>query len=116
MGLAIFPGGVSGWGILTGASGGYIFGYLVASTVVGFLAQSGWDKKFNSSVYAMLIGHLLIYLPGLLWLRVFQNDWQATLELGLLPFLSGDLIKILILGCLLPVGWKCVELSKKLLN
>ena len=113
MGLAIFSGAVSGWDVLTGASGGYIFGYLVASTVVGFLAQSGWDKQFNSSVYAMLIGHLVIYLPGLFWLRVYTSDWASTLELGLLPFLSGDLIKVLILACLLPAGWKLVEFSKK---
>ncbi|MCA9839860.1 MAG: biotin transporter BioY [Trueperaceae bacterium] len=114
MGLEVFAGGLSGWRILTGASGGYIFGYLVASTVVGFLAQSGWDRKFNSTVYAMLIGHLLIYLPGLLWLKVSTPSWKTTLELGLLPFISADLIKVLILACLLPFSWKLVDLSKKL--
>ena len=74
----------SGWSVITSASGGYIVGFLVAAAVTGALAERGWDKRFSSSVGAMLTGNVVIYLIGLPWLAVVLNtNLEKTLEYGL---------------------------------
>src|SRR6187549_419038 len=42
----------SGWDVLTGASGGYIVGFVLAAAASGFLAERGWDRRFSSSIGA----------------------------------------------------------------
>lgn len=113
MGLAVFSASRSGWAMLTGATGGYLLGFALAVVVVGLLVQRNWDKGFSSSVFALLIANVFIYLPGLLWLRRFMVDWPSTLEAGLLPFISGDLIKILLIASLLPASWKLLARTRR---
>src|SRR5439155_17653730 len=54
IGLPFFAGGTHGWSILTvsklGASGGYLFGFVAAALVVGYLAERGWDRSVRSSI------------------------------------------------------------------
>ena len=51
-----------------GPTGGYLIGFVVAAAVTGMLAERKWDRKFPSSLAAMLTGNVLIYVPGLIWL------------------------------------------------
>ena len=106
LGLGVFSGGASGLAALSGTTAGYLFGFLLAATVVGFLAERGWDRHFGLTALAMLIGNLLIYVPGLLWLNQFAPDTGTTLQWGLLPFIPGDVIKLLVATALLPTAWK----------
>ena len=103
-GLNVFSSG-SGWSYLTGATGGYLFGYLLAAALVGYLAQRGWDRRFSTTALAMLLGNILIYIPGLLWLSQIMPSAQATLEAGLIPFIPGDVIKLFLASSLLPTAW-----------
>lgn len=105
-GMGVFTGAASGWAYMTGATGGYLIGFLAAATVVGFLADRGWDKRFSLTVAAMFIGTAIIYAFGLLWLKQFAPDWQTTFMWGLTPFVAGDLVKILISASILPLAWK----------
>jgi biotin transport system substrate-specific component len=96
--------------IVLGATGGYLFGFLLASGIVGRLAELGWDRNLRGSVAAMLIASAAIYLVGLPWLAVAAHlDIATTLEFGLWPFIPGDIVKLLVAAGLLPIGWRLVS-------
>jgi biotin transport system substrate-specific component len=109
-GAPVFADASHGWAVFTGASGGYLLGMPLAAALTGYLAEHGWDKKFSSSVSAMLTGNVLIYLCGLPWLAVVLNtNLEKTLEYGLYPFVPGDLFKLYIAAAALPGAWKLVQ-------
>jgi len=100
----------SGWDVLTSANGGYIVGFVLAAAASGFLAERGWDRRFSSSIGAMLTGNVIIYLVGLPWLAVVLNtNLEQTLEDGLYPFVPGDLFKLYCAAALLPAAWRGVK-------
>lgn len=106
-GAPIYADGSHGWAVVSGATGGYLIGFVVAATLTGALAERGWDRRFSSSVAAMLSGNVVIYLIGLSWLAVDLNtSLEKTLELGLYPFIVGDLLKLYLAAALLPTAWK----------
>jgi biotin transport system substrate-specific component len=90
------------------ASGGYILGFIVAAAVVGFLAERGWDRGAWVQV-AMLLGSAAVYVPGVLWLKhELHVSFSKSLELGLYPFIPGDLMKLLLAATVLPSAWVLV--------
>ena len=108
-GLPVYADRSHGLAEVTGATGGYLVGFVVAGAVVGWLAQRKWDRRFSSAVAAMLTGTVIIYALGLVWLRHDQGlDWATTLEYGLYPFVLGDLLKLYLAGALLPGAWRLV--------
>jgi biotin transport system substrate-specific component len=99
----------SGWDVITSASGGYIVGFVLAAAAAGLLAEHGWDRRFSSSIGAMLTGNVIIYLVGLPWLAVVLNtNLEKTLEYGLYPFVPGDMFKLYLAAALLPAAWRVV--------
>jgi biotin transport system substrate-specific component len=106
-GAPVYADGSHGWAVVSGATGGYLIGFVVAATLTGTLAERGWDRRFSSSVAAMLSGNVVIYLVGLSWLAVdLGTSLEKTLELGLYPFIVGDLLKLYLAAALLPTAWK----------
>ena len=88
------------------ASGGYLWGFLLAAALVGWLARHGWDRSFRSSVSAMFFGELVIYACGIPWLmHALGVDVQTALTYGLYPFVVGDTIKLLLAAGALPLAW-----------
>ncbi len=61
---------------------------------------------------AMLIGNVLIYMPGLLWLHQLTTGLAQTLEWGLWPFLIGDAVKLALGALILPLAWKAVGTAR----
>ncbi len=100
---------------LTGATGGYLWGFVLASGLVGWLSRHGWDRSIRSSISAMLLGSIMIYAVGLPWLHHALAlagqplTWQATLDAGLYPFLIGDTVKLLLAAGLLPLAWRALR-------
>jgi biotin transport system substrate-specific component len=111
VGLPVFQSGTSGWSELSGASGGYLVGMLVAAAFVGALAERKWDRTLSTSVSAMLTGSVIIYVFGLAWLyhELPNATFDSTLHAGLYPFVVGDLIKLYLAGALLPGAWALVR-------
>ncbi len=105
--------GNHGWDVLTGPTGGYIVGFVLAAVLTGWLAERRWDRRFSSAVAAMLSGNVVIYLVGLPWLSVkLDTGLEKTFELGLYPFVVGDLLKLYLAGALLPGAWRLVQRFK----
>jgi biotin transporter BioY len=109
-GLAGIPWFSRGGGIsyLMSPTFGYIIGFVLAASVVGFLCERGFDRKIDSAILAMFLGNVLIYFPGLLWLSKFVG-FGKVLEIGLYPFIIGDIIKLFLAALILPLGWKLLR-------
>lgn len=104
MGLPVFANGAAGFAYLTGPTGGYLVGFVFAAFLVGWLAERGWDRHIGLTVVAMLLGNLVIYTFGIMWFT-FVLDFERALSLAVLPFIPGDIIKIIMAALLLPSGW-----------
>jgi biotin transport system substrate-specific component len=110
VGAPVYAGGEGGWEWFTGATGGYLVGFVVAAALTGWLAEQQWDRRFASAVAALLSGNIVVYLFGLPWLaRVLDTGFERTLELGLYPFVVGAVLKLYLAGALLPGAWRLVE-------
>ena len=107
IGLPVFAHG-GGLIILFGPTGGYLFGFLIASIVVGFLAERGWDKSVVLTFITITIGTLIIYLFGIIWLS-YLKDLNTAIVFGLLPFITPDILKICLGTCLVSAGWEVSE-------
>jgi biotin transport system substrate-specific component len=90
-----------------GATGGYLFGMLLASLLLGYLADRKADQKFLTSYPALLLGEVTIFGFGLIWLHNSLNlSWSATIAAGFTPFIIGEVLKIAIVGTSLPLIWR----------
>ena len=67
-GMPVFSSGLGGISAIATASGGYIFGFILAAYVVGWFAERGWDRS-RGIVFPMLLANAVIYVPGLIWLH-----------------------------------------------
>lgn len=112
LGLPVFQGTPEkglGLAYMMGPTGGYLAGFFIAALVCGKLAEYGWDRRFSSMALGMVLGNAIIYASGLAWLGSLIGWDKPVLEYGMLPFLVGDLIKIVIAVALVPTVWKRVN-------
>ncbi len=92
------------------ATGGYLVGMLVASLVLGYLADRKADQKFLTSYPALLLGEVVIFGFGLTWLHnSLDLSWSATIAAGFTPFIIGEILKIAIVGTSLPLIWRKIS-------
>jgi len=100
---------------LLGPTGGYLMAYPLAAFVTGYLAERGFDRRYVTSVVAMVAGLIVIYAAGVLWLGLFARTPEgappgvsAAFFLGVSPFVVPDLIKLAIAAGLVPAVWRLV--------
>ena len=106
VGLPFFAEGKGGTAVLLGPSGGYLIGFLLAATIVGRLAELGWDRRLGGALAMMLIGSFVIYAVGLPWLSYTRHLSTAeTVADGLTPFLLWDAAKLVVAAGIFPVAW-----------
>ena len=123
LGLPFFAGGAGGWASVVGPSGGYIWGFVLAAALVGYLAERGWDRNVLRTAAALFLGNVVLYVPGLIWLALFYagpgqeyiaaagatTAWGASINAGLLPFLLGDALKLALAASLVPAIWSLLH-------
>ncbi|MBI4722242.1 MAG: biotin transporter BioY [Candidatus Stahlbacteria bacterium] len=91
LGIPIFACGIG----LLGPTGGYLIGFIVASTVVGAIIRH--KSSFNWIIFSMIVGTGIIYLFGILQLGLFlPTGFKTVISLGILPFIPGDIAKLCI--------------------
>ncbi|MBC8257656.1 MAG: biotin transporter BioY [SAR324 cluster bacterium] len=113
LGLPVFSGGKGGLIVFMGPTAGYLVGFFLAATACGWFAERGFDRSYAKLFAALLIGNILLYASGLVWLGSLIGWDKPVLELGLYPFVLGDLLKIAMAVLLLPSAWKLVDWLKK---
>ena len=115
-GLPVFSGtpekGI-GLAYMLSTTGGYLLGFVLAAGFVGYLAERGWDKGPVKTAAAMLIGNIVIYIPGLFWLGSVVGWDKPVLAWGLTPFLAGDALKLVLAAVLMPTLWKLLANLKQ---
>jgi len=103
VGVPWFAGMTSGIGILFGASGGFLVGFVLAALVVGHLSDRYVRVRSFMPMLTLLLfaNFILIYVPGVIGLAAFMYVANGTvpgvwtlLAMGVLPFVIGDLVKI----------------------
>ena len=106
IGLPFFAEGKGGLSVILGVRGGYLIGFIAAGAVVGRLAELGWDRRIGGALGAMLVGSVVIYAIALPWLKVVTG-WSVdeTIQKGLMPFLLGDALKLVLAAVLFPAAW-----------
>ncbi len=105
LGLPVFAGPVAGLAYMSGPTGGYLIGFIAAAWIVGRLAERGWERRFSTTVAAMTLGTAAIFVCGMGRLAALGGPLYAVVE-GLLPFIAGAIVKIILAAALLPSGWK----------
>ena len=113
IGLPVFAGGKGGMIVLMGPTAGYLYGFFLAAVACGWFAERGFDRSYLKLIVPLLTGNILLYTSGLIWLGNFIGWDKPVLELGLYPFIPGDLMKIALVAVLLPTVWKYVERMKQ---
>lgn len=98
IGLPVFANNGSPMGIarIIGPTGGYLAGYLLGALVAGCIA--GFLRQESVAAWRIALaaaaGVLVVYLPGLAWLKITLDlDWKETLIIGFIPFIGGDALK-----------------------
>ena len=106
LGLPVFAGGTGGIAKFAGPTGGYLVGYLPAVFAVGVISQMGGKKgkiRFTMDIFAGIVGVMLIFICGVPWLKIVLGvDWGKAFSLGMLPFLIGDVLKVIVAASLAP--------------
>ncbi len=99
---------------LLGPTGGFLMAYPLAAFVTGALAQRGFDRRYLTSVLAMLAGMAVIYAGGAAWLGLAARTvagasavgLQAAIATGVAPFVVADVFKIAAAAGAVPGLWR----------
>ena len=106
LGAPIFFLGSSGFG---GVTFGYVIGFIIGAFIVGKIAEHGATRTFWRAVGLMVLGNAIVYVFGTTWLAIaMQWDAATAIAKGVVPFLVGDAIKILVAAGLLPLAWRAL--------
>jgi biotin transport system substrate-specific component len=94
----------------TSATGGYLFGFVIAAAAVGKLAEKGWDRNPVKAIAAFVIGEIIVFAIGVTWLaQAFGISGGEALDAGFYPFVLGDILKVLLASAALPAAWRFVN-------
>ena len=108
-GLPVFAGGAAGMAYLSGATLGYLIGFVAAAYVVGLLAERGLERNIRTSILPFLVGTIIIYACGVSWLTILLGSFSKAVTAGLVPFVVGDIIKLVAAALALPAAWKLAK-------
>jgi len=105
-GAPVFSGGQSG---ILFPTFGYVIGFVISAIVVGQLARIRADRHVGTALALGALGTLVLYVCGVPWLAVALGmDLGQAILLGVVPFLLGDALKVVVLSGLLPTLWRIV--------
>lgn len=107
MGMPVFantPPLAAGIAYFASPTGGFLFGFLAAALVMGFMAERGWDRSFLRVTVMMTVGHALIFVFGLAQLSLvmpFVKAWTV----GAAPFIAATVVKTALAVALMQAAW-----------
>jgi biotin transport system substrate-specific component len=105
--LPVYADGASGTGVLWGASGGYLVGFVVAAGLIGWLAEHGADRRPLLAALAFALAQLAVFAVGVPWLKVVAHmDWGTAIHAGFTVFIVGGIVKAVIAGIVTPSAWR----------
>jgi biotin transport system substrate-specific component len=110
IGLPVFAGPVGGLAPLFGPTAGYLFGFVAAAFVTGWLSERGWDRSVSRLFVAMGLGHILILAAGFGWLAFGRKlGVEKAWLVGVAPFIAASLIKSAMGAALVPAIRRLID-------
>lgn len=107
-GLPVFAGtpekGI-GLAYMAGPTGGYLVGFVLGAALTGWLAERGFDRNVVKMAAAMIAGHMVLFVPGLIWLSNWTGTGAPLWAAGLSPFIYATLFKTALAAALMPAAW-----------
>lgn len=107
-GLPVFAGAATGPAYLMGPTAGYLVGFVAAAALVGALTQRGAGRSVVRMLFVMALGSVTILTLGVAWLSTVIG-FDKAVAVGLLPFLTGDVLKTALAAATLPLAWRAVD-------
>lgn len=96
VGVPVFSSFRGGLQVLAGPTGGYLIGFIFLALIMGF-ALDHFDRKLLPTIIGMLIGMVVCYAFGTVWLaKLLSLSFKEGLMMGVIPYLPGDAAKIII--------------------
>lgn len=96
VGVPVFSGFSGGVGKLFGPTGGYLLGFIFLAIIAGIFIDR-WPDKWYLCLVGMIAGTAVCYLFGTVWLACQAGySFKAALWAGVIPFIPGDLLKIVL--------------------
>ncbi|MCB1430811.1 MAG: biotin transporter BioY [Nitratireductor sp.] len=116
-GLPVFAGAAAGPAYFAGPTAGFLAGFVVAAAIIGFAADKGLSRNPFKLFATMLVADLVLLAMGFAWLAfAFVSaktgttiGASAAFQAGIVPFLPGELVKLVLASCLLSALWQTVE-------
>jgi biotin transport system substrate-specific component len=115
MGLPVFantPPMAAGIGYFMSPTGGFLFGFVAAAFVMGFMAERGWDRSLPRVIVMMTVGHAVIFAFGLAQLSLvmpFAKAWTV----GAAPFVAATIVKTALAVALMQAAWSVTRRGEK---
>lgn len=110
IGFPVLSGFSGGFDKLVGPTGGYLIGFIFMAFISGIFIDKFTDKIYMCFL-GMILGTIVTYLLGTTWLSyVTKIPFNSALYIGVIPFIPGDVIKILVSAIIGP------KIRKRLLN
>jgi len=102
VGLPVFSGFSGGFTKLFGPTGGYLIGFIFMAFISGIFIDK-FSNKIYMCILGMTLGTIVTYIFGTAWLAYQANlTFNASLAVGVLPFIPGDVVKIVIASLIGP--------------
>ncbi len=107
-GIPWFTGGIGGYGVIFGPTGGYLIGFILTAFFLGYFIDTHVKSRSFVNIFLLMLfaNFFLIYIPGLIQLGIYFHLIKGAspglyplLTMGFLPFVAGDLIKVVLASC-----------------
>lgn len=113
VGLPVFSGFSGGVGKLAGPTGGYLIGFVFMVIIAGIFVEK-FPGSMISHAVGMILATIVTYAFGTLWLSIQMGiTFVAALSIGVLPYIVGDTIKIVVALIVGPLLKKRLMLSRR---
>ena len=95
IGLPVYSGFSGGPAKLLGPTGGYLIGYVFLTYIAGIIVDKFLKNRWLC-LLGLMIGTMVCYIWGTGWLSYqMKLDFAEALMIGVVPFLAGDIIKMI---------------------
>lgn len=102
VGLPVLSGFTGGVGKLFGPTGGYLIGFIFMAVICGLFFEKFHNRALDLA--GMALGTAAAYIFGTVWLAWQAGmNFEAALAAGVLPFIPGDLLKIILIRIIGPM-------------
>lgn len=107
LGLPVFNQGASGLAHLSGQTGGYLVGFVVAAVLAGLCAARRWDRRLPTAFTSVIAIVLVVYTFGVVHLMAYTgSSITVALEAGFYPLIVSGLVKVLVVAAIMVMAWR----------